>query len=304
MFMAAERFVCPDGVEYPICECLVECRMKERCMFLPTLQSIARSQERGLSGFSVTELIGGTREAYLKRTRKYSIDPQKQMFALQGNAVHHWLQQFQSSKVLQEVRLHGDHYSGQFDVYGAILDLERDTLGDIKVTSSYKIMKALGYYQEALETTAVYKSGPRKGQPRKLKIWREDGVRGVLEWAIQLNAYRMLLAEHGLPVKKMVIQAICRDSSLRVAQERNLERSVYLIPIRRISDHWVKGYLEKKADLLKSALEQESIPCICSERERWKDRKCLGFCEVAPYCDHAQVLREKATSQWRKEKAA
>jgi hypothetical protein len=301
--MPAERFICPDGKEQPICECLVECRMKERCMFLPTLQAIARSQDRKL-GFTVTELIGGTREAYLKRKYHYRIDPQKQVFALQGNAVHHFLQQFPSMKTLQEIRLQGDGYSGQFDAYGQLLGVDQKTLGDIKVTSSYKIMKALGYYQEEFETGQVYKSGLRKGQPRKQKIWRTDGVRSVFDWALQLNAYRHLLSLYGLSVNQMVIQAICRDGSLRIAQERNIDRSVYLVPIRKISDHWITRYFKKKVERLREAVENDAVPPVCSRRERWNDRKCKDFCEVSTYCEYAQNMKVVVSFRQREEKVA
>ena len=299
--MPAERFICPDGQEYPFGECLIECRLGSRCMFLPTLQAIARSQERG-PDFTVTELIGGVREAYLKRIHHYALDPQDQILALQGTGVHHLLQQCSNVRILQEIRLQGEGYSGQFDMYGQLLSMERDTLGDVKVTSSYKIMKALGMYQEEIPTGGVYLSGLRKGQPRKRKIWRSDGVRHVLEWALQLNAYRFLLSHYGLSVKKMVIQAICRDSSLRVAQERGLDRSVYLISIRKISDHWIQRYLLKKKELLKNALDSQQIPTICSRRERWNDRKCRDFCIVASNCDYAQSL--KKPTPIRKENAA
>ena len=301
--MPAQKFICPDGKEESIGECLVECRMKERCMFLPTLQAIAKAQERPCD-FTVTELIGGTREAYLKRVHHYTIDPQKQIFSFQGNAVHSYLNQHSHVRILQEVRLHGDGYSGQFDAYGQLMSLERDTLGDVKVTSSYKIMKALGYYQEEYPSNLVYKSGARKGQPRKIKVWKDDGVRGVFEWALQLNAYRLLLSQYGLPVNRMVIQAICRDGSLRVAYERNLDRSVYLIPIRRISDYWIELYLQAKLKKLKSALENESVPPICSRRERWNDRKCKDYCEVASYCDYAQSLKSVKNVIMEGEKAA
>ena len=301
--MPVERFICPDGKEQFVSECLVECRMKSRCMFLPTLQVIARAQER-TTDFTVTELIGGTREAYLKRTMRYAIDPQKQMFSMQGNAVHHFMQQFSNVKILQEIRLQGDGYSGQFDMYGQLLGFERDTLGDIKVTSSYKISKALGYRQESVDTGTVYQSGARKGQARKRKIWHEDGTRGVFDWALQLNAYRILLSLYGLSVNKMVIQAICRDGSLRVAQERNLDRAVYLIPIRKMSDLWVKKYLGMKRDRLKEAMDNQAMPPVCRKRERWNDRKCKDFCEVSQFCDYAQSLKNANVVHLRKEKAA
>ena len=102
----------------------------------------------------------------------------------------------------------------------------------------------------------------------------------------------------------MVIQAICRDGSLRVAQERNLDRAVYLIPIRKMSDLWVKKYLGMKRDRLKEAMDNQAMPPVCRKRERWNDRKCKDFCEVSQFCDYAQSLKNANVVHLRKEKAA
>ena len=46
-------------------------------MFLPTLRSVAESLNRKLDKPSVTELIAGTRETYLKKTQPYAVDPMR-----------------------------------------------------------------------------------------------------------------------------------------------------------------------------------------------------------------------------------
>ena len=120
---------------------------------------------------------------------------------------------------------------------------------------------------------------------------RYDGVKEVLEWAIQLNYYRMLLEKQGFKVSKMFIQAICRDSNLRIAQERGIDKTVYIIPINKISDCWLKKYFQHKAKILKNALKTKILPPICSHRERWNDRKCLDYCAARENCPHAQKLK-------------
>ena len=87
--MPATSFICPDGREIPIIACLNNCPNKERCMFLPTIRAIAVSSDRKLNKPSVTELISGTREIYLKRTTEYAIDPFSTLLALHGQAVHY-----------------------------------------------------------------------------------------------------------------------------------------------------------------------------------------------------------------------
>ena len=60
--MPATKFLCKDGTTIPIKECLQNCPNVQRCMFLPTLRSVAESLNRKLDKPSVTELIAGTRE--------------------------------------------------------------------------------------------------------------------------------------------------------------------------------------------------------------------------------------------------
>ena len=78
-------------------------------------------------------------------------------------------------------------------------------------------MKALGYYKKDVETGEVYKTGAKKGQPKTRKELFTDGVRHVLDWALQLNYYRLLLEEENYTVSSMMIQALCRDTGLRLS---------------------------------------------------------------------------------------
>lgn len=288
--MPATKFICSDGVEIPVLKCLNKCRQKERCMFLPTLRAIAKSVDRGISEPTVTELIAGVRETYLKKTTDYAIDPQKTLYALHGQAVHTINENCTEGEILSEVRLKDAITSGKFDMYGKILDEEEGVLGDLKVTSSYKLMKALGIYKVDVPTGEIYKTGARKGEAKTRKELRHDGVRHVLDWAIQLNYYRMLLEKAGFVVKRMVIQALCRDSSLRMSAERGIERPLYLIPIGKISDRWLTRYFTAKAKRLQEALETKKLPPVCSARERWNNHKCLSYCDARQYCPYGQEL--------------
>ena len=65
--MPATKFICPNGDRVPIRECLASCKQTERCMFLPTLRAVAESLDRGIKEATVTELIAGVRETYLRR---------------------------------------------------------------------------------------------------------------------------------------------------------------------------------------------------------------------------------------------
>ncbi len=260
-------------------------------MFLPTLRAVATSLDRGLPEATVTELLAGTREAYLKKTAEYAVDPKSVLYALHGQAVHTINENHTDGDILSEIRLQDPITSGKFDLYGRILDNEDGVLGDLKVTSSYKIAKALGIYKVDVPTGDVYKTGAKKGQPRTRKEFRYDGVRHVMDWAIQLNYYRMLLEAAGFAVKRMVIQAMCRDNNLRSSVERGIDRPIYLIPINKISDRWLVRYFTRKARKLQEHLENHSMPEVCSTRERWNNRKCLEYCDVRGLCSYSREIQ-------------
>ena len=294
--MPATCFSCPDGKSILFAQCLQTCRLQYRCMFLSTLQKLAQLNQHR-KPFSVTELLCGTREAYLKRITNYAISPQEEANALVGTAVHQLHEQINPTQnILTEQRLHGTLFHGQFDCYGALLD-EQHTLGDFKVTSSYKLSRALGFYKKEIPTSEVFKTGPRKGAFKTVKEWRYDGVRHQKDWAIQLNAYRMLLEQEGHSVSDMVIQAFCRDNGLKAATERNLQQAIYLLPIRRISNRWLTRYFQAKRQTLESALATKTLPPVCRSKERWGDRKCLGYCAVAATCPYALQLRNKKQAE-------
>ena len=82
--MPATKFICPDGKRIRIADCLKSCPQAQRCMFLPTLRAVANSLDRKISEPTVTELIAGVRETYLKKTSAYAVEPSSVLYALQG----------------------------------------------------------------------------------------------------------------------------------------------------------------------------------------------------------------------------
>ena len=291
--MPATKFICPNGQRIRITDCLSSCPNKQRCMFLPTLRAIAKSLDRKITEPTVTELISGVRETYLKKTSAYAVEPSTVLYALQGQALHSINEQQTYGAILSEERLKDDITSGQFDLYGKILDADDGVLGDLKITSSFKLMRALGIYKVKVDTGEVYKSGLKKGQPKFRTELRYDGVRDLLDWSIQLNYYRLLLERAGFKISRMYIQALCRDASLRIATERGIDKPVYIIPINKISDHWLNRYFQHKAKILREAIASKTLPPICSFRERWGNRKCLGYCAARENCPYAQRFQSQ-----------
>ena len=287
--MGATQFICPSRERIGISECLNACPNAIRCMGKPTLEAVAKSvQDRKLGNkYSVTELISGTREVFLKKTTDYAIDPQDQIFAMHGTAVHSICEKHSASFILTEVRFSNDLYTGQIDAYGDLLGNGKKILLDYKVTSSFKAAKALGYYKVDEPTGEFYKTGAKKGQEKTRKVLKTDGVKHILEWAIQVNAYRMLLEEHNFQVGEIYIQMYVRDYSLRIAAERNVEKPIYLLKVNRISDHWLKRYFAIKKRRLEEAMATNVLPAVCSKRESWNGRKCEAYCNVFEACKSA-----------------
>ena len=291
--MPATKFICPNGQKIRIADCLRSCPNNQRCMFLPTLRAVANSLNRNIFEPTVTELISGVRETYLKKTSAYAVDPASILYALHGQAIHSINEQQTHGAILSEERLKDDITSGQFDLFGKILDTDEGVLGDLKITSSFKLMKALGIYKVKVDTGEIYKSGAKKGQPKFRSELHYDGVRDLLDWSIQINYYRLLLERAGFKISRMYIQAICRDASLRIAAERGIDKPVYIIPINKISDHWLNRYFQHKAKILREAIATKTLPLVCSFRERWGNRKCLAYCAARENCPYAQRLQSQ-----------
>ena len=287
--MGATQFICPSGERIGISECLSSCPNAIRCMSKPTLSAVADSvKDRGLGSiYSVTELISGTREVFLKKTTDYSVDPNDMQFALHGTAIHSISEKHSSSFTLSEVRLSNDIYTGQIDSYGDLLGNGKKILLDYKVTSSYKVAQALGYYKVDEPTGEFYKTGTKKGQEKTRKVIKSGGVRMLLDWSLQLNAYRMLLEEHNFKVDDMYIQVYVRDYSLRIASERNIDKPIYLLKINKISNHWLRLYFKIKKRRLEEAMATGVLPAFCSKRESWNGRKCEAYCNVCEACKKA-----------------
>lgn len=282
--MPATAFRCTDSTEIPFSDCLRSCKMGVRCLSTRTLRMIA--EQRPWTGEpSTTQLLKGTREAFLEITRTgYSLDPMGELFRVLGSKAHAFLEEFTDNE-LSEERLHDEIGSGQFDFY----DPTTCTLVDTKTWGSYKVMKALGFKQETIETGEVFKSGARKGQAKTKKIVVQTDP-DMKDTEIQLNHYRMLLEATGFPVKEMFVEAIVRDGGTYMAIGRGIDKNGYLIPVKRMPDEEVRAFLTSKRDALLTAVETGIMPEACSPEESWDCRKCKDYCRVARFCDIGQKL--------------
>jgi hypothetical protein len=90
--MPAIGFICPDSQKIKFEDCFKECRLKDslpcnRCKALPFLRKCSRQREWEGEP-STTQLLIGTREAWLKITRVYFINPDDRAFSILGTNAH------------------------------------------------------------------------------------------------------------------------------------------------------------------------------------------------------------------------
>jgi len=287
-----DRFLCPDGRAVPIAKCLNECRIKnkllektgvERCLSHRTLAAI--SEQRAWTGKpSITQLLSGTREEYLKIKHYYPLDPQRAIFALFGTGCHAFLENYlENEDMVVEKRLtdRTGTYTGQFDCY----DGKRGILYDVKTYGSYKTMQALGLIKKK-EILKDKDGVPLKYKNGKIKYKTEflKGVRHIHDVAIQLNAYRMMLEHLGYPVNEMIVEIFTRDAGTFSARDRGIETNMQLLKVHHISDIWVEKYMLTKANRLIEAVKKNKLPPMCRYVETWGGRKCDGYCDVAFLC--------------------
>jgi len=281
-----QYFICPDGRKVKVKDCLQECVNHNRCLTLPTLRAIARQREwTGVP--SVTQLLKPTRMAFLEITTDYAIDPDDHAFALVGTQHHEKVARFDFN-VLAEEALKAFSVTGIPD----LLEEENSefVLTDYKLLGSFKIRKCLGLVEKKIPDPSgeVYKrsgKGFKKGDLKMITTFEVDKNKvDMRDYELQLNMYRILYEKIGFPIARMRIQATCREGKqLYIAQQRGIERNIYLIPVKKIDDKECITYFSKKREALLSALERKKLPPKCAGWEAWDGRRC-DFCDVHEFC--------------------
>lgn len=286
-------FYCPDRKTVTIDDCMEKCRMGERCLTAPWLKRI--SQEREWSGVaSTTQLINGTMLEYLKITEDYYVDPDSRAFMLQGSLHHESLEEMAKELGLaSEVALSIDR-----DIFDLIeVEEEGLVLTDYKLWGSFKVAKALGIVEVGKipdPSGAVYKSSGKwgkAGSPKMVGDFRQVPEEcDNWESELQLNRYRVMLAELGVKIHRMQLQITVRDGGLAIARSRGVDKNTYKIPVQSLPNTVVKHYFIHKAECLKIALSSGwSEPC--NDRETWGGIRCERYCDVAHLCPKGKFIK-------------
>ena len=291
--MPLEYFKCPDNQITTCKDCLLGCRMGERCLTRPTLHKIYRNREWTGEG-STTQLLSGTMLEFLKLTNDYTIEPEEMAFAILGTVHHESLADEADILGLPaEVSLTEDG-KNVFDL------LEFDdglvTLVDYKTWGSFKLAKTLGIVVVNKEVVYYTDSIGKKRQKTIKHFGTDLDHADTFEIEMQLNNYRLAIEEKSDNiVDKMKVQVTVRDGGLYTATGYGVFKRMYLFPVARIDDGVVKDYFNKKNEYLKFAMSKGTWSEACSPYERWTnasgaDVRCQRFCPVAEFCPYGKRL--------------
>jgi len=215
--MPLKFFNCPVG-KIEVKDCLKSCPNPEgRCFPLPFLRKV--SYNRKFNGNpSTTQLLKGSRLAYLEIIKDYAIDPQERTFAVLGTRVHDKLASIaEILGKISEKKLEGE-VSGILDLLVEDeQNLGKFILWDYKVSGSYKVGKALGIVAEKIPNPngAIYQksgNGHKKGDPKLVTVFEKkpDAI-DILEWELQLNNYRLMLEKLGFPISEIWWDLHCQE---------------------------------------------------------------------------------------------
>jgi len=255
----------------------------------------------GGGDISATKLIDAPRRRTLyKANRDFVVeDVSERIWSLMGQAVHTVLERAGTSALIEE-RLYADvngwKVSGQFDR----LHVADQVLQDWKVCSVYK-------------------------------------ADGDISWERQLNVLRWLAFKNGLDVQRLQVVAIFRDwkRSEAVRKTEYPQQNVKVIEVPVWTIEQAQAYIDHRVDLHQRSEAGEEIEC--TDDERWysgtsyalmKDggkrakkvadtvaelgeipaghfieerpgmnRRCEGYCEVAPFCKQFQKWKQENNKQ-------
>ena len=164
--------------------------MGDRCATRSYLRLV--SNERPWKGKpSTTQLINGTKLAFLKLTKDFARSPDDSAFMIHGTKGHGNLEAAEDDlSMLEEKFTDDENDTGIADVIE--MEFKKTILVDYKTSGSYKVAKALGfsviteatgeyhYKMVDKDTGEIYKSGPRKGSSKIIKVKRRIRVKAIL----------------------------------------------------------------------------------------------------------------------------
>lgn len=297
-------FICPDGEKQEIGKCFITCRMQNRCAPKGYLKGVARIKEKeGI--YSVTELMKGTRETYLQRTKDYSINPKDSAWAVFGTNTHAILETAEPENGEISVEYKG--------ITGTTDKIEIQPNGeywliDYKTHGSYKAMSVIGI-EKTVEQKLDAEGNPeffKNGNPKTKTVYKPNPDNADMkDLKLQLNMYR-LAYEHntGKIIHKLKVFIIVRDGNTMPARQRGIVDNIYYLDVPFMDNEDVEAYFLPKHKAIIEAMNTGNIPEMCTDEECWSGRKCEKYCDVSEFCRDIgdnKYLGEKRTSKTKDE---
>lgn len=264
--------------------------------------------------YSVTDVLGGTCEAVLKRRHSGESDEDvaDRVWAIFGTAVHKVLQEAQATESqLQENWLCVDVYdtgyslSGIFDLY----DAETQTVTDYKTCSVWKIK--VGDFDDWRKQTLMYcwilrqagfaaSNGEivaimRDHSSRKAKVEKDYPKHPVLRRSWGFTYEDMLQIEDEIKswFAEVSKQEALSDSELTpCTEEQRWHKDDKWAVMRKGGKRAVRVYSDKGDAYQRAAGENRNAKGepYYVEYRAGEDTKCESYCPVAQFCPHYQSL--------------
>ena len=301
------EFICPDGVRVAIPDCYRRCRLGDRCAPLTYLHEVGGDGVQTVwdphKKPSCTQLLKGTREAWLSAVTPWSTSPDSAAFMVVGSAGH--------ARLEEAGRRGGENVEGWVELDGVIgrfdfVERNEDpgesyTMVDYKVVGSYAVAKALGLVTERVPRVDV-QGNPvmyrcRQSYDTVTRVdpsaadlgdyaWQENFY--ATAWNLEKRARGYLITPQITRIKLLMI---CRDGGTYLAKNRGVTRNLYYFDVPRLPVYDVRARFGAKRDAWLSAFQLNPTgddggvwPEPCSAAEAWEGNKCRKFCPVARTC--------------------
>jgi hypothetical protein len=271
---------------------------------------------------SVTQLIKGTREAFLEIIVPYAVDPDDAAFMFHGSMTHSQLEDASvAEEDLPEIAMM------DFDITGIADMVEQQPNGenwliDYKTWGSFAVAKNIGIVKkkrpmyDADGNPVLYKrngKGYKAGEHRQEDYFEVDPEQADnRDVALQLNMYKILLERtRGIQIDKLRVFCIIRDGGTHTARSYGITTRTGFIEIPTLPAEKILSWFKHRAELLieavngyhemqKEAGKEKALiewtPNLCSRHERWDNRKCEKYCSVRIRCE--ELRKKRGESLW------
>jgi len=266
------------------------------------------ADQRELDGhYHITDLLLGTREAFLKYTADRIIDLDSAAPMLAGSFKHGALDRMENPfepnivfKTEHSVEYKG--IQGRIDAFYIDYNKKILVIDDMKTGGAFSYKKYMGIVNESVPVVdemgdpVLYKSGARKGlQKYKTETRLDPSKADTFEYDVQVSFYYYALVEKDPKLKhftkQLWIHFMLRDGGLAAVQSQGVKSHNFREPVTLMDQRLLDHYILNQKEMLDHALKSGNCPPICPDT--WDKKKCqFKYCNVVDVCQKIQALEE------------